>query len=289
MTHTTERMRWGVERRLEFIEFRVYWEGGINRSDVTDKFGVSVPQASTDLSVYQKLAPENLTYSSSEKRYVGTEQFKPLFLNPSADRYLSEFKNATDAGARSTGSWKNDMPSVDAMPIPTRRIKPAVLKDLLAAMRKKRSVEICYQSMNPAHPDKLWRRISPHAFGFDGLRWHVRAFCHRSRIFKDFILSRCEGVRNEDVAGSLPEDDHRWNELIDVVLHPNPKLSTGQKNAIAEDFAMVNGELRIPVRRALLYYFEKRLRLDVPFNSASPADTPLCLVNQEEFYRALRD
>ena len=25
-------MRWGVEKRLEFIEFRLFWEGGINRA-----------------------------------------------------------------------------------------------------------------------------------------------------------------------------------------------------------------------------------------------------------------
>ena len=25
-------LRWGVEQRLEFIEFRLFWEGGINRS-----------------------------------------------------------------------------------------------------------------------------------------------------------------------------------------------------------------------------------------------------------------
>lgn len=289
MSQNTKRRSWGVEQRLEFIEFQVYWDGGINRSDVTDKFGVSVPQASADLSLYQKLASENLTYSSSEKRYVGTEQFKPLFLAPNADKYLSEFKDPTEAGVRTTSSRMTEMPNVDAMPIPTRRIKPAVLKDLLAAMRKKRSVEISYQSMNPAHPDKLWRRISPHAFGFDGLRWHVRAFCHRSRIFKDFVLSRCEEVRNEDVVGALPEEDQRWTELIDVVLHPNPKLSPGQQNAIAEDYAMVNGELHIPVRRALLYYLAKRLRLDCPSSSTNPADTPLCLTNEEEFHRALRD
>ena len=40
-------MRWGVEKRLEFIEFRLFWEGGINRADIMERFGVSVPQAST--------------------------------------------------------------------------------------------------------------------------------------------------------------------------------------------------------------------------------------------------
>jgi hypothetical protein len=35
-------LRWGVEQRLEFIEFRLFWEGHVNRSDVMTQFGLSV-------------------------------------------------------------------------------------------------------------------------------------------------------------------------------------------------------------------------------------------------------
>ncbi len=38
-------LRWGVEQKLQFIEFRLFWEGHVNRSDLIDKFGVSVNQA----------------------------------------------------------------------------------------------------------------------------------------------------------------------------------------------------------------------------------------------------
>ena len=54
---SAEKIRWGAERRLEFIEFRLYWEGGIRRADITEKFGVSVPQASADIGAYQLTAP----------------------------------------------------------------------------------------------------------------------------------------------------------------------------------------------------------------------------------------
>ena len=63
-------LKWGIEQRLEFIEFRLYWEGAINRSDIMGRFGVSMPQASKDLSRYQELAPENMAYNKSEKRYL---------------------------------------------------------------------------------------------------------------------------------------------------------------------------------------------------------------------------
>lgn len=39
--------RWELEQRLEFIEYRLFWEGGSNRSDLVDEVGVSVAQAST--------------------------------------------------------------------------------------------------------------------------------------------------------------------------------------------------------------------------------------------------
>ena len=40
---------WGVEKRFEFIEFRLFWEGKINRKDLIDQFAISVPQSSIDL------------------------------------------------------------------------------------------------------------------------------------------------------------------------------------------------------------------------------------------------
>jgi hypothetical protein len=49
MDNDRSELRWGVEQRLEFIEFRLFWEGHVNRSDVMEKFGLSVNQASSDL------------------------------------------------------------------------------------------------------------------------------------------------------------------------------------------------------------------------------------------------
>ena len=71
--------RWGQERRLEFIEFRLLWEGRINRSELVDHFGISVPQASIDLSRYAELAPANLIYDKTAKAYVTGVQFVPVF------------------------------------------------------------------------------------------------------------------------------------------------------------------------------------------------------------------
>ena len=42
MENERSELRWGVEQRLEFIEFRLFWEGHVNRSDVMEQFGLSV-------------------------------------------------------------------------------------------------------------------------------------------------------------------------------------------------------------------------------------------------------
>src|SRR5436190_18096107 len=98
-------MRWGVEKRLEFIEFRLFWEGGINRADIMERFGVSVPQASKDLSLYEEKAPGNLVYDKRLKRYFASSAFKPAFLKPEADRYLSQLRSVSDHETEPGETW----------------------------------------------------------------------------------------------------------------------------------------------------------------------------------------
>ena len=49
--------------------------------------------------------------------------------------------------------------------------------------------------------------------------------------------------------------------FFEVVLVPNPMLSKEQQKVVAQDYMMANGRVTVPVRKALLYYFQKRLRL----------------------------
>lgn len=274
----TEKIRWGTERRLEFIEFRVYWEGGIRRADLTETFGVSVPQASSDLSLYQELAPGNIGYDSSEKKYVATGEFVPKFCDVSAEKYLAYLKDSAGERLQLADSWMSQIPAAEAMQLPARQVRPEVLKQLVSAVRKKRSIEVSYYSLNKDRAERTWRRISPHAFAFDGMRWHTRAFCHRDGKFKDFVLSRCDGVRAEDAPGRDPKEDQLWNERVTVVLQANPRLMPHQRAALEEDYNMADHLLCLTVRRALLFYLERFLRLDYPDEGVPPEAKPLCVV-----------
>src|ERR1700684_596672 len=105
MESPENRLRWGAEQRLEFIEFQLFWEGVINRSDITARFGVSVPQASNDLTLYRELAPGNLEYDASAKRYVTTPGFVPRFLRPNPDRYLAQLMAVADGIMAFSDTW----------------------------------------------------------------------------------------------------------------------------------------------------------------------------------------
>lgn len=105
MPEAAAALKWGVERRLEFIEFRLYWEGGVNRSDIIEAFDVSVPQASKDLTLYQERAPRNAIYDKSAKRYIASNEFQPCFLKPDAGQYLNQLRSVAEGILASSESW----------------------------------------------------------------------------------------------------------------------------------------------------------------------------------------
>src|SRR4051812_14242301 len=97
MDTVATRLRWGIERRLEFVEFRLFWEEGVNRSDIVGEFGVSVPQASKDLALYQEQAPDNIRYDRSLKRYFASETFRPKFIELDAAAYLERLTPSSNS------------------------------------------------------------------------------------------------------------------------------------------------------------------------------------------------
>jgi predicted DNA-binding transcriptional regulator YafY len=123
----------------------------------------------------------------------------------------------------------------------------------------------------------------------DGLRWHARGFCHEEKRFKDFLLSRCLQSRDLRDAEALASQDRNWNEYFSVVLIPNPALSSEQQNVIAQDYCMEYGQTAIAVRKALLYYFNKRLRLDVARAIDDPKETPVVVLNEKAFQDVLAE
>jgi len=280
-------LKWGVERRLEFIEFRLFWEGGVNRSDLIDTFGVSVPQASKDLTHYQERAPQNAVYDKSARRYVAGPEFRPVFLDPDPDAYFMRLRSMAEGFAEAGSNWLAAPPDMDIAITLRRKVDTGVLRSVLAAVREERSLDLHYQSMNQARPDPAWRRVTPHAFGFDGLRWHVRAWCHETQRFEDFLLSRILDYGELGEPGAGAAQDRLWQETFDIIIVPHPELSAGQQAVVAKDYDMVDGRAVLTVRYAMLFYVLKRLGLLQGARTRDPHTQHIVAANESEVAAAL--
>jgi hypothetical protein len=253
---------WGQERRLEFIDFRLLWDGRINRAELVEFFGTSIQQASLDLAKYMELAPGNLEYDKSQKVYRPAKTFQPLFVEPDALAFLTQLSGAA-AGlwphALSFLGWR---PPYDLVPQPTRSIQPQVLMSILWAVRDHEDLDITYQAMRQPAPVRCW--IAPHAIASDGSRWHTRAWCHEGGYFKDFVLARIQSIHGARASDIDPQADAHWQTHATIVLRASRQLTIGQRRAVETEFGMRDGKLEVTMRQALLPYFVWHWRLDEP-------------------------
>jgi hypothetical protein len=280
------KIKWGVERRLQFIEFRLFWEGGVRRSDIMTTFGVSEPQASKDLTLYQERAPGNAVYDKISKRYVAGPQFSSVFLTEGPSEYLMRLRSFGEGLMEPTETWLASPPEIDIVLNPARDVDAGCLQSVLKAVRERRSLAVRYQSMSM--PDPGWRRITPHAFGFDGFRWHVRAYCHQSDCFRDFLIPRVTGARDFDEPGFGGDRDNMWNDRFVVSIGPHPGLSLNQRIGVEKDYGMEAGTKALEIRYAMLFYVLRRLGLLDSPERKSPRTQHIIVINAEETAEAMR-
>lgn len=271
--------RWSRERRLEFIDYRLRWEGRLNRSDLIDFFGISVPQASLDIAKYAELAPNNLRYDRSGRVYLTGEAFAPVFETGNPKRYLNDLIASTLGLVPPETSFMGWSPNVALTPSPGRVIPVDSLVLLLRAMRQQQMVVVTYQSMSQAEPTE--RVLSPHALAHDGFRWHIRAYCHSRKDFRDFLVARMLAVRSGASSDVSVEADTQWSTVVKLVLTPNPELSASRRRVIEMDYGMTSGEAVLECRQALLFYLLKQLGFDGR-NSSSPEAQQVVLKNAAE-------
>lgn len=280
VSNAMRRGRWGQERRLEFIDSRLYWEGRLNRSGLTEFFGISIPQASLDLTEYQKLAPGNVVYDRTEKAYVATSNFKPILVDESSGRYLAELYALTTKTIPADISFLGSIPPSDVVKHPSRQVEASLLRSVLHSIRARTSLEISYQTMTRPAPDR--RIISPHALAYDGFRWHIRAFCHMRNDFRDFVFARVLHHEQQVAPFPPPLQDEEWERMLDIVIGPHPNLNEARRRAIALDYGMSNDRLSISTRQSLTYYLLKRLGLDKPIDQTPAHEQHIVLLNREE-------
>lgn len=247
--------------------------------DLTEHFGISVPQASLDIAKYTELAPNNLTYDRSSKTYTAAPSFRPLYQRSSAQRYLAELLATKMGVVESTASFIGSAPETDWAPSPWRTIDEQTVELVVRAIRQQEAIRVSYQSMTSLN--ESIRLLSPHALGYDGFRWHVRAFCHKRQRFSDFVLARIlriDGIEPSQV--DFSQDTH-WHTVLTLILAPHPDLPAAKKRVLELDYGMEDGQVKLPCRQAFLYYTLRRLGLHTK-EAPDPLAQQIALKNRDD-------
>jgi hypothetical protein len=241
---------WSEQQRLLFIERLLFWRGTINRRDLCDYFGISLPQATNDLVAYSTLNPGACQYDVRRKCYVATAKMQAVLREPNFGEAMEviggSMRDAADSGE-----------FVLRFSRPQRRADQQIQRKLSLAVCEQQCLEVSYWSVSSGQSESRW--MSPRAFGYDGLRWHVRAYCHREGTFRDFVIGRFQKVLRSKDCPHLAVIDDNWLAVETLVFRASEGLKPAQRTALEMDYGMVDGSLRLPCRRAMRIYALRRL------------------------------
>ena len=276
-----DQIRWDLALRYRLIETIAWWEGRLTTGHLMQSFGISRQQASKDINTYlTEHAPNNLTYDRHLKGYKPSKTFRPRFIDGSAGAYLHMVNQNREKAPHISG-LAVAYSHVEQLDVPDRTIRPEVLRPILKACREGLRLETEYVSMSA--PTREIRVMAPHTLVYDGLRWHVRAYCEKNRGYRDFVLSRFRGEPDlMDPTEHGQSEDEGWNTELNVIIAPDTRLSDEQKEIIEADFGMEKGRLVIPTRGALVPYVLKRYQLSTDSIAANAVAQLIYVVNREE-------
>ena len=226
-----------LRRRLEFVELLAFFNGTVSRDEIMNRFSISAASATNTLSIYNQIAPDNLSYDVRQKWYEISESFKPLF----SPRMLLE--------------------RIPVYTLPLMHNLDDGIERVAAisrAIQRTQSLSIEYSS---ASSGRSWRQIVPVAFANNLLRWHLRAYDRRRERYADFVLSRILEV--QPIVGDTikdfehPENDKQWHTFIDLEIAAHP-----YNLADAQSFALGIRSRSIRIRAAIAGYFLQLWNVD---------------------------
>ena len=284
MDKDAEQLRWGVRRRLEFIDFRLFWDGRFNRRDMAETFGISPQQASADIGQYEQVAPNNLAYDRAEKVYKCTEHFTPAFVGRTIERYLLQLVAIENQWMRPEDTWFDAIPPVEVVTLGRRATDPTVLLRVLEAVRNQLEIDIEYASLTGS--TRPSRTIAPHALTHSAGRWYVRSWSRDHNDFRDYNLNRISVVGDSRPSSIDSALDFEWVHEMNLVILPNPSLPRERQVAIANEFGMTDGCLVRRCRLSLSYYLMSEYNLDVEPGVLKPEKQQIILQNRDEVIQA---
>jgi hypothetical protein len=134
---------------------------------------------------------------------------------------------------------------------------------ILRGMHEKKILQIRYQSRRKDSS----RLISPNRLVYAVDRYHLRAFCHKTATYRDFVLTRIfeaetfdsKTMTNEvELKWVSEENDSAWHTRKILRFRPNQNLPGDVIQTLKRDFPVVNGVLSIECNEATAPYIEMK-------------------------------
>lgn len=241
--------------RLAFIELRLWFVGEIQRQDLVNRFGIQSAAATRDMALYREIAPTNISYDASGKRYVLAGAFSPVFDYP-ATRVLTWLTQGFGDGEPAPlKSWV-------ACETPSSITQPALdtLAAVTRAIHQKCPLRIVYHSVSSGRSE---REIAPFALIDTGLRWHVRAFDRKSQEFRDFVVTRIQAptlLEGMIQTHERSDEDIQWTRIVELELVPHPDRPHPEITRM--DYGMTDGVLKLRARAATAGYMLRKWSVD---------------------------
>jgi len=282
MKKTDWPIRWDLLLRYRLIEIIALWEGRLTTNHICHSFGIGRQQASKDINTYlRELAPGNLQYDRHLKGYVPAPGFRPVVTRGEIDEYRDLLARQQEL-SHSFESLELGLPGSYVVTAPGRVIAPETMRAVISTIRHRRQLRASYTSLS--RPEPVETVLEPHTLVCTGDSWHLRAWCHSNREFRDFVLSRFrtipEALRQR--ARHSQEEDEDWNREVTLIIIPDHRLTPAQQEIIASDYGMKDGRLEVRARAALVPYVLSRMGIAFDKEHPDPLVQQLELANPEQ-------
>ncbi|MDZ7872463.1 MAG: WYL domain-containing protein [Rhizobium sp.] len=214
--------KWPLKKRLEFIDFRLFWNGKVNRGDIGKAFNITVQQASSDIGHTSGSLLAICSMIAAKKPMSGRSNI--------ANTHRTRYRNAScfswlgiDRGRMiKEETWFNELPPMDVTTLKRRPTNSLILLHVLNAIRDGALIRIAYNSLHETADSA--RIIAPHALFFNSGRWYTRGLFRRSPELLGHNLNRIDTVVNVEGTPPSKEPDYEWAHTIDLEISPNPEL-----------------------------------------------------------------
>lgn len=282
LTIMKDEIKADIKERLKFLELCLLLLGEFKKGYFELLFDTKKAQHRKDLRAYEEEFVDDVIYRNrSLKRYTPLPSFKAKFL-PKDSQSLLAYQKYVDDVISSRGE-KSPFHQVEYISQP---FLTAPNIDLWAvinrAITRKKVLSINYSGLRKK---EAHYNIQPLALVHNGFRWHVRSYVVGEDRYRDFVLSRMNQYQKSeltyDTSGALDNDD-KWNDTVELVFKPHPKLASEQAKSVEEDYGMANGNKIVECKVCNVQHLLKLTRTGLDYEQHEAHLFPIILDYKED-------